>query len=421
MYDIIIVGGGASGMMAGVHAALSLYGTKRDTKKRQSFRILLLERMDKIGKKIMATGNGKCNFTNLNLQLSGYHGTNASFAATALNRFTVEETILFFKKLGVYPKNKNGWLYPYSEQAASVVAVLQMELTRLGVELCLSQQVHSVQKQNYGFQVKTDHLVFQTKLIILSGGGCASSKLGSNGSNYKIAESLGHSIIPVCPALVQLKCSGNFFKSCSGVRLEAEAALLINEKLVEKETGELLFTDYGVSGILILQLSGFASRALLKKMKVELSLDLFPSIPKNLLQEIIQERLMRDIHKTLEEIFIGLFPHKLTYALLKQMGVNPMLLSGKADAEFALHISNQMKDCRFSVIGTNGFENAQVTSGGVSTEEVVCETLESKLQKGLYFAGELLDIDGICGGYNLQWAWSSGAVAGKAAGGAVYD
>lgn len=410
MFDILMVGGGASGMMAAIQAALF------PGQKPPFFKIGILEKTEKLGKKILATGNGKCNYTNQELLLSGYHSADLTLVSSVLQSYSVEESIAFFMTLGIYPKEKNGWLYPYSEQASAVVDAMKMELRRLSVEIFLETKVCGIRKEKKGFSLQTEAgISYKTKQVIFSGGGCASKQLGSDGSILTLMESMGHTIIPPVPALVQLKCKGKFLKILAGLRMEAKASLYISNEEKAKEEGELLFTDYGLSGILILQLSYLASRALFLGKQVGVLLDLLPKIEEKELVSLILERLAFGKHKTVEEIFIGLLPSKLTFILLKEIAMEPDACSAYLDVVFAKRFAKIVKGFSLPVTDTKGFDFAQVMAGGVSTKEVDQKTLESKKQKGIYLTGELLDVDGTCGGYNLQWAFSSGAVAGRAA------
>lgn len=400
--DVLVVGGGASGLVAAMFAA------------RAGAHTTIIEHKDKIGKKILATGNGKCNYTNLVQTPECYRGTYPEFASAVLKEFNETDTIAFFRELGIMPKYKNGYVYPYSEQAASVVNVLAMELKRLHVNIIYNEHVAIMKKQKDGnFMVQTKEQTYYAKKVILATGGCASSAHGSDGSGYELAKSFGHHIMKPLPALTQLLSSGKFFKTIAGVRLEAKAALFSNQKEIAMEEGEILFTSYGISGIPIFQLSRYAAMSIEKKAITVLTLDFYPEISEFDLQKHMIERFENGSHKTTEEVLTGLINQKLAYVLLQEANLKPEAPSEHVQKDGIQRITKLLKQFTLTITGCNTFENAQVSAGGVDTSEIDAKTLESKLVKKLYITGELLDIDGTCGGYNLQWAWSTGVIAGR--------
>ncbi|HCA69363.1 MAG TPA: aminoacetone oxidase family FAD-binding enzyme [Lachnospiraceae bacterium] len=436
-YDVIIAGAGASGLMAAIAAA------------RMGSSVLVIEQKEKAGKKILATGNGKCNFTNLVQSPECYRSDDNAFAMSVLDGFDTQRTIAFFEELGICPKEKNGYLYPNSEQAASVVQVLMMECRRLGVDFAYNEKVIHITEPY--FTVITEHRIppaaenkkaigngkkgskgkrtvsdtvmnieekrHFAKKLILTTGGCASSKLGSDGSGYLLAKLFDHTIIKPLPALVQLKSPENYCRTLSGVRMAGKVGAYTNKgMLLSEETGELIFTDYGISGIPIMQISRYAAKALDQGNKVFLKIDLLPQKTIGEVILLLDRRIGNSIGKTTEEMMVGLFHHKVSYILIKETGLDPMKEAAKLKDREIEAIAMQIKEFHMRISDTNSFENAQVTAGGVATAEINEKTLESKRRKNLYFAGELLDVDGTCGGYNLQWAWSSGYLAGTAAG-----
>lgn len=402
-YDVVIVGGGASGLVAAIYAA------------RAGARTAILEHKDKIGKKILATGNGKCNYTNLVQTQECYRGTHPEFAMEVLNSYNEADAIAFFRELGILPKVRNGYVYPNSEQAASIVNVLEMELKRLGVTIFFNEHVLSVKKEDEkNFLIRTKENSYRASKVVLSTGGCASvAGHGSDGSGYELAKSFGHRIIKPMPALTQLYAEGKFLKSISGVRLEASIRLYSNKEEIASESGEVLFTNYGISGIPIFQISRFAGKALEEKKKTTLLLDFFPGIIENDMKQYVSERFAAGTHKTTEEVLIGLINQKLAYAIIKEAKLSPEAPSTSVTLEGQLRLTRLLKEFPLIITACNGFENAQVSAGGVDTTEINSNSLESKKVKNLYITGELLDIDGTCGGYNLQWAWSTGAIAGR--------
>lgn len=401
-YDVLVVGGGASGLVAAVFAA------------RAGATTAILEHKDKIGKKILATGNGKCNYTNFIQTAECYRGTHPDFAEKILKSFNEKDTIEFFQKLGIYPKVKNNYVYPYSEQAASMVQVLAMELRRLKVSVYCNEHVEQIKKvENQGFHIQTKERQYVAGRVILATGGCASPAHGSDGSGYALSKSFGHKIIKPMPALTQLHAEGNFFKTITGVRLEAKVTLKIDGNIAATEMGEVLFTNYGISGIPVFQISRYAANGLERKKTVRLYLDFYPDVAEQELRDMITDRFRNGAHKSTEEVMTGLLNQKLAFVLLKEANLKPEESSARVDAAGIKRMTHLLKEFQLKITDTNGFENAQVSAGGVDTTEIDEVTLESKLVPHLYITGELLDIDGTCGGYNLQWAWSTGAVAGR--------
>lgn len=418
--DILVIGGGASGLVAAIVAA------------RKGKQVTIIEHKDKLGKKILATGNGKCNYTNMHQEPSCYRGEDALYAQQVLEEFGVEDTIFFFKELGIYPKERNGYLYPNSEQASSVLDVLRLELENLNVKIVCSEHVERIDviynKDNSNsknltnlqnrnpkcFQVHTNVTAYQAYHVILATGGMASSDLGSDGSGYKLAKSFGHHIITPVPALVQLKAYEKFFKSLAGIRVQSKINLYIQNNLIANSIGELQLTNYGVSGIPIFEISRYASRALQEMKQVDLSIDFLPDIETNEVTSLIEGRIKTCSYKSVESIFIGLLNKKLSYVIIKEAGISPDKPSSALTKLEINLLMKQIKNFRVSIESPNPFASAQVSAGGVKTNEIDSKTMESKLIKGLYLTGELLDIDGTCGGYNLQWAWSTGYLAGQA-------
>lgn len=397
---IAIIGGGASGMMAAITAAD--HGAE----------VWVYESKDRLGKKILATGNGKCNFTNLVQDDSCYRGTDSNFSKAVREQFTVDNTLDFFKRIGIEPKIKNGYVYPNSEQAASVADALSMELRAKRVKV-VQEQVYSVKGEEASFLVKSEHGQNEFDKVILCCGSPAGMKNPKEFSGYSLVERFGHHITDLIPALVQLRCKEKWFKTISGVRCEGIIHVLENGLEIAKEKGELLFAEYGLSGIPVFQVSRFAGEALNRGSKVTCKVDLLPGYTKEELEALLENRFETLMGRTAEELLVGLHNHKINYVLLKELGIDPVEDSKKAygTSDFT-KLASLYKELTCQVTELNPFANAQVCAGGVDTSEIVDSTMESKLVRGLYFAGELVDVDGTCGGYNLQWAWSSGYVAG---------
>lgn len=405
MRHVAVIGGGAAGMMAAITAA------------REGVKVTILEHKDRIGKKILSTGNGRCNFTNIFQTPACYRSDNRDFAWNIIQKFNVEKTISFFKELGIYPKDRNGYLYPYSDQAAAILEVLQIEIAKLDICVMTEINVLDIQPVKRGIRVTTDKKTITVDSVILACGSKAAPVTGSDGSGYQLAKLLGHRIVPVLPALVQLRCAEKFYKSISGVRVQGTVEIYADDISLASDTGEIQLTNYGISGIPVFQVSRYAAKAIYQKQSVTAVLNFMPDMNKDEFLSFLQERITLCPHKTLDEFFTGIFPKKLCELwirlsrLPKEMRVSD--LSGEQLEKLVLLIQH----LRTHITETNAFEQAQICCGGVDTTEINPDTLESNYVPGIYFAGELLDVDGICGGYNLQWAWSSGFVAGKEAAG----
>ncbi|MFR1591753.1 MAG: aminoacetone oxidase family FAD-binding enzyme, partial [Ruminococcus sp.] len=325
-----------------------------------------------------------------------YRSENPGFEQAVLNQFPVEDTVKFFTRLGIYPVNKNGgYLYPHSGQAASVAEVLCMEARNLGVKIKTNQKVQRVFKEQDIWKVQVEGWIYEGEAVILANGSKASAISGSDGSGYELAAALGHRLIEPLPALTALKCRNTGFSGWAGVRTEGRITLLVDGEKVTEETGELQLTDYGVSGIPVFQVSRYGIRALKQGKNVTLILNFLPEFSREQLKAFLKIRKENCPYKGKKDFLTGLFPDKLAKVLLS-----------------ANDLEEAISSYPLKVTGYQSFEQAQVCSGGVDTTQVNARTLESTRNSGLYFAGELLDIDGKCGGYNLQWAWSSGYVAG---------
>lgn len=422
-HDVVIIGGGASGMMAAITAA------------RRGAHVVILEQNARIGKKILSTGNGKCNFTNKNQAMEFYYSDAPQSVETVLKQFPLEDTLAFFKELGVLPLERRECYYPNSETATAVLDALRFEIERLGISVLTEAKVTEVkpekrdkseksgQTEVAGFQVcyrqaEAGQKAIYGKKVILAAGSKASTVSGSDGSGYQLAGVLGHKIIKPLPALVQLCCREAFFKELAGVRLQAKASLYrkkqMTGELLASDRGEVQLTNYGVSGIPILQISRFASKALDKKESLFLLLDLLPDMEKAEVMELLKLRHSKlSKEEPIERLLIGIFHKKVATVLLKRCEIAPGVHSGEIKEEALKVLAGQIKAFKTEIRATQDFGHAQVCCGGIDLREVKAETLESRRTPGLYFAGECLDVDGACGGYNLQWAWASGFVAGK--------
>ena len=400
---VVIIGGGASGMMAAVTAASN------------GAEVTVIEHKDRIGKKILATGNGRCNYTNLVQKPECYHSDNPEFVWKVYEQFDVKKTLEFFEEIGVYAKEKNGYVYPNSEQASAVLDALRMELERLHVKIMTETNCSEIRKAKNGFRTVTDKGIFSSDAVILSTGSKASPVTGSDGSGYTLAKQFGLHIVPVLPALVQLRCKEKFYKSISGVRTQAEVSVYADGHFLGKDTGELQLTNYGISGIPVFQISRYAAKALYKKKNVCAVINFMPELTDSEFEKMLRQRIVMRPTKTMEEFFTGLFNKKLSELWLSLCHINRRIQVGNLTENEIQKLIKIIRQFETEVIETNGFEQAQICCGGIDTREVNPKTMEVSGISGLYLTGELLDVDGICGGYNLQWAWSSGYVAGREA------
>lgn len=408
-YDVIVVGGGASGLIAAIVAA------------RKKKRILILEQKNKLGKKLLATGNGKCNYTNELQTEECYRSNNQTFPMEVLSYCSKEDVKQFFLELGVYPKIKKGYYYPYSEQASAILEALCLELKHQKVTIITDACVKGIQKKKI-FQV-TYKMIDQNKeqevfgkKVIISTGGMASSKLGSDGSGYFLAKEFGHKITSLAPALIGLKAKETYFKALAGLRMEAHICLFIKKQCVIQEIGEVQFTNYGISGIPVFQISRYATLELLKENvgKICCKMDFFPQYTSQELTQLLKAQ-KKGYYKRAEDYFVGLIPKKLIQVILKHSKISMETQISNFTNQDWNQICQSLKAFTATIYDSNGFENAQVTAGGIDTKYINSKTLESTLVRGLYLTGEVLDVDGMCGGYNLQWAWSTGILAGMSA------
>ena len=403
MYDVIIIGAGASGLMAAAAAAS------------KGARVALLEHKDDIGKKILATGNGRCNFTNTDMSVNKFHGSKA-LIKNGLAQFNYADTIRFFKELGIPAYDNAGYIYPNSRQAASVVAAFRMELMRFHVDVKTGINITDIKPADdrTGYCIQTDKGSFKSKRLIIACGLTASPKLGSDGSLFRQIEALGHHIQKPLPALCGFSCDGLNFKKITGVRCDATVASVIDGQMTEQNTGELQLADYGISGIPVFQISSLMSRALDKGQRVEVIIDFLPAFSDDELNGYIKDRSITTTdNRSLNEMLNGLLNNKLLLELIHKSGVSPDKKGRLLTDDDCKSLTRSIKHTAVSVKKPRGAEFAQVCAGGIYTKEIDVRTLESKIHPGLYFCGELLDVDGICGGYNLQWAWTSGYIAGE--------
>ena len=483
---VAVIGGGAAGMMAAIEAA------------RAGAIVTLIEKNPQLGKKLATTGNGRCNYTNLDMEdrIGGkFRGFHPEFAVPSLDALPPEAVLDWFRAIGVEPRFRGSYVYPNSDQASAVVDALREELHRLSVKVHYNAEVKSVQridtdtevsaakasmpgkaasaseireKRDAGyFLIQCTDAVVKADRVILAAGSKAAPKTGSNGDGYFIARKLGHTIVPYVPALCGIRCAGDAFRSLVGIRTEAALELSVDGRCVDREAGELQLVDYGISGIPVFQLSRYAAYALQEGKKAAVYINFLPGFteagavrdsdrnvavrnskrasstsgistievsaaknaqnartevsccaakaedPKDLAVQLYRQRQERLAGRKMESFFTGLLHQKLGQLLLRMASVRPELPVAELSEKQLRSLASLSVRFKAECVEMNGFLQAQVVAGGVDTTEVDPCTMASRLVPGLYFAGEVLDIDGICGGYNLQWAWASGFVAGR--------
>ena len=400
METVIVIGGGAAGIMAALTAA---EGEKR--------RVILLERQQRIGRKLLATGNGRCNLTNTGATLEHYHGEQADFAAPALAKFSPRDVLDYFHALGLMTVEEyGGRVYPLSNSANSVVDVLRFALEKCGVEVRCACPVRSIARRDRGYTVVTDEGSLAADYLIVACGGAAGAKLGGVMDGYELLKPLGHKRTALHPALVQLITPSEYPRALKGVRADGSLQLLSGSETLAAGEGELQFTDNGLSGPAAFDISRAAATA---GEGLTLSMNFFRAYSASQVLALLKQR--RESYPQLEsaQLFTGMLHNRLGKMLVKYAGLPQDLALGKlSDIQLEQAVQAAM-DFRLKLLGTEGFDHAQVTAGGIKTTGFNPETLESWFMPGLFVCGELLDVDGDCGGYNLQWAWSSGRLAGR--------
>ncbi len=396
---VLVIGGGASGMLAALTASEDPANT-----------VTLLERQSRLGRKLLATGNGRCNLSNIHASPEHYHGADPDFVRTALSRFSVADTLAYFRRLGLLTVTEpSGKVYPFSDQAGSVVDVLRFALTQRGVDVRCGCEVLSLGKKARGFQAKTAEEAFYGDKVILACGGLAGGKLGGTDWGYRLLGAMGHTRTALRPCLVQIRTDSSVTHSLKGVRADAGITLKRNGHVVAKNTGEVQFTDFGISGPAIFELSGEIETG----TEQVLLLDLLRPWTEDDLTDLLCARQKELPDLPAQELLTGILHNRLGKVVLKLSGTSLPETAKEFTHTDLVRIVHTVKFFPMTVTGVMGLEQAQVTGGGVPTSEFRADTLESRLCPGIFATGEVLDIDGDCGGYNLQWAWSSGRLAGK--------
>lgn len=400
---IVVVGGGASGLVSAIYAA------------KNNDEVIILERNSSCAKKILVTGNGRCNYWNMDQEISHYHSSSLEKMDTIITKNHQEEILEFFNDLGIVPKIKNGYYYPYSNQATSIKNALLNEVKRLNIEVIEDFFVERIEKEQDKFYLYSSSRKIDADKVILATGSKACPKTGSDGNGYYLAKNFGHSLVPVLPSLVQLKGNENYFKEWDGVRADIELSLIYENKTLKEETGEIQLTDYGISGICTFNISGLASKLLYEGKIPQVKINFCPFIEKENFENWLEKRNIVMNSPTIEELLEGFLNYKLIIALLKKCHISKTEEWDHLTSLKKQELISSLTELTFEITDTNSFDKAQVCSGGIPLTEVNLDTLESKKVEGLYLVGELLDVDGDCGGYNLGFAWISGMIAGKGA------
>lgn len=396
-----IIGGGASGMAAALAASEA-----------KDAQVVLMERQARLGRKLRATGNGRCNLTNLHAGEAGYHGEQRGFWKYALDRFSPEETLYWFRSMGLYTvAEASGRVYPYSDQANSVADVLRFALSRPNINVKLGFEAEKIRKMGDCFRVESREEAVDCDRVIVACGGLAGTGLGGSMSGYKLLRSLGHHSTKLRPNLVQLRSSWGALTSLKGVRTNCEASVFRDGALFAGSRGELQFTEYGLSGPVIFEVSRDVCQG---GGEWTCRLDFLPDLDRKTLEEELLRRKKTDLPAS--DLFTGILHNRLGRVLTGEAGISQQGFVRDIPEEALTLAAEKAKALEVTLTQPMGMDAAQVTAGGILTEEFNEETMESRLVPGLYACGEVLDVDGDCGGYNLQWAWSSGRLAGECAG-----
>ncbi len=398
---IVVIGGGASGIVSAIHA------------KTKENEVLVLEREKECLKKLLKTGNGRCNYYNENQKIEYYHSSNQALLNDIITKENLENVLQFFKELGIFPRKRDGYYYPNSNQAVSIKNAFLLKVKELGIKVITDCRVTSLEKKENQFVIKTNHQKVVADKVIVSTGSFASFSNIKEINSYQLLENLGHHIRPVLPSLVQLKGKGPYLKDWAGIRTQVKLSLYENKSLIKEEEGEIQLTNYGISGICTFNISREVSLGLYQHHSMKVEIDFLPMIDR--IEDFLEERYHLLGNRTCYNLLEGVLSPKLIATLLTKLSIPP----SKKYKELTKIEKNQLfmtlKKFSFPIVATNDFSSAQVAVGGVFLEEVDIQTMASLKVKNLYITGEVLDVDGICGGYNLTFAWISGMLAGRSA------
>lgn len=404
MSKIIVIGGGASGLVSAIFA------------KNTNNEVIILEKNNIAGKKILITGNGKCNYFNEDFTINHYRSTNIKILSNITNNENKNKVLELFNNIGILPKIKNGYYYPNSNQAITIRESLVKECLLKGIEIKYNTIVENIEYNNNKFKITTTNNTYTCDKLIISTGSKSAPNTGSDGFSYQMLPKFNHTIIKPLPALTPLNCEGNFFKDISGVRTDAGITMMENNNIISKETGELQITNTGISGICVFQLSGRIIRSIENNNKVEVSINFLPELNLNNTKEVVNFLNNRNNivkNRTISELLDGLLNYKLVNLFLKLSKINRDTNWNNLTKEEKEKLSKYLYSFKLKIQNSYSFDKSQVTSGGIPLTEININTMESLKQKNLYLTGELLDVDGDCGGYNLAFAWLSGIIAGS--------
>ncbi len=399
-----VIGGGASGLAAAIEAA------RINKSEKNNIKITVFERLPKVGKKILATGNGRCNIMNTSVSRNHYHG-DSKLLNSIFGQFTVENNMEFFRSLGIYlAEEADGRLYPLSFQASSVLDALRFEAENLGIEIKCDTKIERIKRKNDSFILNDD---IYSDAVIVAGGGKSSSVQGSDGSCFDLLSSLGIKIKPTFPSLTGIVLK-NKNKALKGVRAAGEIYIVENGTVVASSEGELQYTDYGISGIPAMEVSREVSEhfALHRKGKIIMAVNSLPDFAPEEIFDYIVTRKKQNPNLLCEDLLSGVMPKKLCIAKLSSASISCTARLSTLTKNNIAFLTEIINSEIFEISGVLGFDNSQVTAGGADTKLFTPATLEAKNISGLFACGEILDIDAVCGGFNLSWAWSSGRCAG---------
>jgi len=402
MKKIAIIGGGAAGMMA----ALNINN--------HNFEVDIYEKNDVLGKKISVSGNGKCNIANKNLSLNNFDSNDIGFVDNIFKQFGYKEIKNFFETKGLLIEEVNDFVYPKSFDAKSVLSLFKKNLELQNINLFLSSKINTIEKKDEGFLISFDANMkkkFYDK-VLLSSGSKAAKHLGGSETGYKIAKQFGHNIIEPYPVLVQFESNNKSCKRLAGVKIKSIFNLLCDGKIIAKQKGDGLFTKYGISGLNAIDISFVASKKFLQNKKLALLINLLPEFDKNILESLLLKIKKNNPKYTIFELLNALLPMKISKEIIYELNINSNKQLNQINIKELKSIINIVLNWKFDIIKTHGFDYAEVCGGGIDLKEVDSSTLESKLVKNLFFAGEILDVVGKRGGFNLSFAWASGYVSG---------
>lgn len=402
MSKIVVIGGGASGLVASIKAS-------------NNNEVILIEKNRNCGKKILITGNGRCNYFNEDFTLEHYNCPNKEILSKIITKNNKTRILEFFKNIGIESRIKDGYYYPFSNQAVTIQNGLILEALNRNVKIINDEKVIDI-KYNEGYEIITDKRIISCDKVVLATGSKAASITGSDGFGYELAKKFHHTVNKVLPALVQVKLNDSHLKDWAGIRTDANLSLYIDNKKVKEEYGELQLTNYGLSGICVFQLSGLISKAINDGKKTYIEINFLPYLKLKNIDEIVEyiDNRNNNIKKrNIVELFEGMLNYKIVRIILKKIGINDNITWNNLNGDKKRLVIANLISYKANICGTNDFDSAQVCTGGIPLLEINMDTMESLKQKDLYIIGELLDVDGDCGGYNLAFAWLTGIIVGE--------